>query len=381
MAACSLADVMAPYLGTRAQAPWNFAAGPSRLPDAVLARAGEAIFGRGEDGAAAIERPFTGTVFRDALIGARQRLTHLLDVPDNYRVLFLAGGAMHQFSAVPMNLLDPASGLRRIAFADSGYWSQRAMQEAGRYAEVAMIARHADSMPLAAPPLDDWQVPADCAYCHITANETVDGIVYPAWPDTGAVPLVADATSCFLSAPLDVSHFGLIYASAQKNIGPAGMTVVIVREDLLLRPAHSAPSPLCYRLQAAQDSRINTPPTLAIHLAGLVFDWIAESGGLTAMAAANRRKAELLYRAIDHSGGFYTAPVAPGHRSTTNVRFHLADDSLTERFLRDAEAAGLTHLRGHRHIGGVRASLYNAMPEAGVAALADFMAGFMRSHG
>jgi phosphoserine aminotransferase len=365
----------------RANAVWNFAAGPSRLPDAVLARAGEALFARGADGAAAIERPFTGAAFREVLAGARQRLTRLLDVPDNYRVLFLAGGAMHQFSAVPMNLLDPASGLRRIAFADSGYWSQRAMQEAGRYAEVTTIAKHAGSTSLAAPALDDWQVPPDCAYCHITANETVDGIAYPAWPDTGGVPLVADATSCFLSAPLDISKFGLIYASAQKNIGPAGMTVVIVREDLLLRPAHSAPSPLCYRLQAAQESCINTPPTLAIHLAALVFDWISESGGLTAMAAANRRKAELLYRAIDHSGGFYSAPVVPGHRSTTNVRFHLADDSLTERFLLDAEAAGLTHLRGHRHIGGLRASLYNAMPEAGVAALVDFMAGFMRSHG
>jgi phosphoserine aminotransferase len=360
---------------------WNFAAGPSRLPDAVLARAGEALFSRGADGAAAIERPFTGSALREVLTGARQCLTQLLGVPDNYRVLFLAGGAMHQFAIVPMNLLDPASGLRRVAYADSGYWSRRAMQEASRYAEVAVVARHAGNIALAAPALEDWQVPPDCAYCHITANETVDGVAYPKWPDTGSVPLVADMTSCFLGAPLDVSKFGLIYASAQKNIGPAGLTIVIVRDDLLLRPAAAAPSPLCYRLQAAQESCLNTPPTLAIHLAALVFDWIAESGGLPAMADANRRKAKLLYGAIDRSAGFYVAPVAPAHRSPTNVRFHLADEGLTERFLMDAETAGLTHLRGHRHLGGLRASLYNAMPLAGVAALVDFMAGFARRQG
>lgn len=381
MAASWRADTTMAQREAPARAAWNFAAGPARLPDAVLARAGAALFERGADGAAAIERPFTGAGFREVLADARQRLTALLGVPDHYRVLFLAGGAMHQFSMVPMNLLDPASGLRRVAYADSGYWSRRAMQEAARYAEVAVVARHAGELPLTAPPLDDWQVPPDCAYCHITANETVDGIAYPAWPGTGAVPLVADATSCFLSAPLDVSKFGLIYASAQKNIGPSGLTVVIVREDLLQRPALAAPSALCYRLQAAQDSCLNTPPTLAIHLAALVFEWIAESGGLVAMASANRRKSGLLYGTIDNSQGFYTAPVAHGHRSTTNVRFHLADERLTEVFLTDAAAAGLHHLRGHRQVGGLRASLYNAMPDAGVAALVDFMAEFARGHG
>lgn len=372
---------MEPNLPTRAGTVWNFAAGPSRLPDAVLARAGNVLFGRGADGASASERPFSDAAFRDVLAGARERLTHLLGVPGNYRVLFLAGGAMHQFSTVPMNLLDPSSGLRRVAYADSGYWSRRAMQEASRYAEVAVVARYPGSAPLSAPVLGDWHIPPDCAYCHITANETVDGIAYPSWPDTGIVPLVADATSCFLSAPLDVSRFGLIYASAQKNIGPAGLTVVIVREDLLLRPAAAAPSPLCYRLQAAQESCLNTPPTLAIHLAALVFDWIAEAGGLPAMAAATSRKAALLYGAIDHSAGFYVAPVAPGHRSMTNVRFHLADERLTEPFLSEAEAEGLTHLRGHRRIGGLRASLYNAMPETGVRALVSFMAEFARQYG
>lgn len=360
---------------------WNFAAGPSRLPDAVLARAGDALFRRGADGAAAIERPFTGKAVRAVLASARERLTQLLDIPAGYRVLFLAGGAMHRFSAVPMNLLDPASGLRTAAYADSGYWSRRAMQEAARFAEISVVARHNGSKALAAPNVDNWRLPQGCAYCHITANETVDGLAYPAWPDTGEVPLVADVTSSFLATPLDISRFGLVYASAQKNIGPSGMTVVIVREDLLRRPAQSAPSPLCYRLQAEQDGCLNTPPVMAIHLATLVFQWIAESGGLSAMVEANRHKADLLYQAIDRSGGFYTAPIDLAHRSITNVRFHLVDGSMTERFLIDAEKAGLANLRGHRHVGGLRASLYNAMPLAGVAALVDFMTEFRRCNG
>jgi len=367
--------------GAGARALWNFSSGPARLPDTVLARAGEVLFARGADGASALERPFTGASFREVLAGARQRLVRLLGVPGNYRVLFLAGGAMHQFSAVPLNLLDRARGLARIACADSGYWSRRAIDEAGRYAEVTVVARHAGATALSAPEGGQWRVPPGSAYCHITANETVDGIAYPEWPDTGPVPLVADASSCFLAAPLDVSKFGLIYASAQKNIGVAGLTVVIVREDLLQRPAALAPSPFCYRLQAEQDSFVNTPPTLAIHLAAMMFDWIADSGALPAMAAANRRKATLVYDAVAASDGFYVAPVAPAHRSNTNLRFHLADDALTARFLAEAEADGLANLRGHPHVGGLRASLYNAMPEAGAAALAGFMAGFARRHG
>lgn len=365
---------------TRSGTPWNFGAGPSRLPDAVLARAGDGLLRRAADGMAAIERPFAGTAFREILAAARERLARLLGVPDHYRVLFLSGGATHQFSAVPMNLLDPSSGLRRAAYADSGYWSRRAIAEASRFAETTVIARHAGDTPLAVPPLGEWTLPPDTAYCHITANETADGVAWPAWPETGPVPLVADASSCLLSAPMDVSRFGLIYASAQKNIGPSGLTIVIVREDLLHRPASMAPLPFQYRLQAAEESCANTPPMLAVHLAALVFEWIEACGGLTAMAAANARKASLLYRAIDESGGFYVAPVEPGHRSLTNARFHLGQACLTERFLDEAEAAGFLHLRGHRQHGGVRASLYNAMPEAGVEALVGFMADFAEQH-
>lgn len=356
---------------------YNFAAGPARLPDAVLERAREELLARGPDGASTLERPFTGDTFRALLHHAKARLAELLELPPNYRILFLAGGAMHQFSLVPMNILGAS---RQAAYADSGYWSRRAMAEGERYGKVILAARHPGPAPLAAPPLEGWDLPPDCAYCHITPNETAEGVAYPDLPDTGDVPLVADCTSSFLTGPLDVSRFGLIYASAQKNIGPAGLTVVIVREDLLERPAPLVPPPLSYRVQAEQDSCVNTPPTWAIHLASLVFDWIAEAGGLATMAAANHRKAETLYATIDGSGGFYTAPVAPAHRSRTNVRFHLGDGTLTEAFLAQAEARGLTHLKGHRQVGGIRASLYNAMPQAGVEALADFMNDFARGH-
>ena len=357
---------------------WNFAAGPARLPDAVLARAADELFRRGTDGACAIERPFTGEAFRAVLDRARARLAELLDLPANYRILFLAGGAMQQFSLLPMNLLGAS---KVAAYADSGYWSRRAMAEAGKLADAVVVARHPGEQPLAAPPLGRWTLPADCAYCHITPNETVDGIAYPELPDTGDVPLVADATSSLLMAPLDVAKFGVLYASAQKNIGPAGLTVVIVREDLLERSPAALPGPFSYRRQAEEGSCVNTPPTLAIHIAALVFDWLAEHGGLAEMAAASRRKAACVYGAIDASGGFYVAPVLPGHRSLVNIRFHLADPALTEVFLCAAEAAGLHHLRGHRQLGGLRASLYNAMPEIGAAALVGFMGDFARRYG
>jgi phosphoserine aminotransferase len=357
---------------------WNFAAGPARLPDEVLDRAAVELFRRGVDGASAIERPFTGDAFRAVLNQARARLAELLDLPANYRILFLAGGAMQQFSLLPMNLLGAS---KRVAYADSGYWSRRAMAEAGKLAEVAVVARHPGEQPLAAPPLGRWTLPADCAYCHITPNETVDGIAYPELPDTGEVPLVADCTSSLLMAPLDVAKFGVVYASAQKNIGPAGLTVVIVRDDLLDRSPPELPAPFSYRRQAEEGSCVNTPPTLAIHIAALVFDWLAERGGLAAMAAASRRKAAGVYGAIDASAGFYVAPVEPTHRSPVNIRFHLAEPALTEVFLSAAEAAGLHHLRGHCRLGGLRASLYNAMPEEGAAALAGFMADFARRYG
>ncbi|HEU4844978.1 MAG TPA: 3-phosphoserine/phosphohydroxythreonine transaminase [Burkholderiaceae bacterium] len=357
---------------------YNFAAGPAQLPAAVLEQARELWFAQADDGSTALERPFTGAAFGAALALARARLAALLALPDNYHILFLAGGATHQFSMVPLNLLGDATC---VAYADSGHWSQRAMGEAGRYADVTVAARYPGAQALAAPPLGRWQLPDDCAYCHITPNETADGIAYPGLPDCGSVPLVADVTSCLLTAPLEVARYGLLYAAAQKNLGIAGMTVVIVRDDLLRRPAPLAPSAFNYRLQAAQGSRVNTPPMLAIELAGMMFDWIAQQGGLAAMQASGQRKAALLYGAIDGSGGFFRAPVAPGHRSPVNVRFELAEPALTGRFLAHAAQCGLHNLGGHGHFGGLRASLYNAMPEAGVHALIACMADFMRRLG
>lgn len=357
---------------------WNFAAGPARLPDAVLQRATEELFRRGADGASSVERPFTGPAFRRAMAETSQHLADLLALPAGYQILFMAGGAMHQFALLPMNL---ARSGQRIAFADSGYWSRRAMAEGGNLLALLEVARHPGASPLSAPPLGCWQVPADCAYCHITPNETVDGVAYPALPDTDGVPLVADCTSSFLTAPLDIEKLGMAYASAQKNIGISGLTVTIIRQDLIERSPAKLPAVLSYRQQAAAGSCINTPPVAAILMAGMVFEWIADQGGLPAMAVANQEKATCLYAAIDTSGGFYQAPVLPGFRSPINVRFHLAAPELTEFFIAEAELAGLHHLRGHPSIGGLRASLYNAMPLAGVSALVDFMAEFARRHG
>ncbi|MHB1112670.1 MAG: 3-phosphoserine/phosphohydroxythreonine transaminase [Acidovorax defluvii] len=348
---------------------WNFAAGPARLPDAVLDRAAGEIFQRGADGACALERPFSGPDFRAVLARAKQRLTELLDLPANYQILFLAGGAMQQFSLLPLNLCRPQ---QRAAYANAGYWSARAMAEASRQADTVEFFPPADGV---------WAVPADCAYCHITPNETVDGSACASVPDTGAVPLAADCTSSFLTAPLAVEKFGVIYARAQKNIAPAGLTVAIIRDDLLERCPADLPAPFSYRRQAEANSCVNTPPMFAIQMAALVFDWIAEQGGLTAMAAAGQRKAARVYGAIDGSGGVFVAPVAVNQRSPVNIRFQLADPALSEAFISAAAAAGLHHLRGHAHFGGLRASLYNAMPEAGAQALAEFIADFARRHG
>lgn len=358
--------------------PYNFAAGPARLPDPVLARVRDTLFSRGADGAAPVERPFSSPSFREMMAEACGRLRALLDLPENYRILFLAGGAMHQFAMVPANLATPGA---TVAYADSGYWARRAMAEAAKLARVEVVARHAGEEALAVPDLGPWPLPPDCAYCHITPNETVEGIAYPGLPDTGNVPLVADCTSSLLTAPLAVERFGLIYAGAQKNLGIAGMTVVIVRDDLLERSRPDLPAVASYRLEAEADSCVNTPPMAAIHVAAMIFDWIASEGGLAAMGAANRRKAGLLYDAIDGSDGFYVAPAVVGHRSPVNVRFHCADRTRDEVFLAEAEIAGLHHLRGHSRLGGMRASLYNAMPQAGVEALVDFLADFRRRHG
>jgi phosphoserine aminotransferase len=309
---------------------------------------------------------------------AEADLRELLAVPANYKVLFLQGGASSQFAMVPLNLIGRTG---KADYMNTGSWSKKAIAEAKRYGEVNIAAdTFIDGKFTSAPAADALKLSADAAYVHYTPNETIEGVEFPYVPDTGAVPLVADMSSNILSRPIDVSRFGIIYAGAQKNIGPAGLTIAIVREDLIGHAMDSTPSMFKYDIHAGADSMYNTPPTYAWYLAGLVFKWLKAKGGLAGMAAINERKAKALYDAIDNSG-FYHNPVDPACRSWMNVPFTLADSELDAEFLKQAGAAGLKTLKGHRSVGGMRASIYNAMPEAGVKALIDFMADFERNNG
>lgn len=351
---------------------YNFAAGPGTMPGEVLCQAREELLERGRSGMSVMEMPFTGEAFQAIQRQAVQDLRELLDIPDHYQVLFLQGGASAQFALLPMNLL-PRGG--RADYLDSGYWSRKAMAEGGRYARIRVAASGAAYGYRCIPRQAEWQLDPDAGYCHITSNETVDGLAYSWLPDTGGVPLVADMTSDFLSRPLAIERYGVIYAGAQKNIGPAGLTVVIVRDDLLHSARPETPSVFNYRVQAESEGRFNTPLTYAIYLAGLVFRWLKRQGGLSAIAARNRRKSERLYEAIDASQR-YVCRARQEDRSPMNVCFDLADASLTAEFLAQAQRRGLLHLQGHPARGGVRASLYNAMPEQGVDALIEFMRDF-----
>jgi len=308
---------------------------------------------------------------------AEADLRRLMGIPEDYHVLFLQGGATSQFAMVPMNLL---RGRGRADYIDTGLWSRKAIKEARRYCEVNVAASSEAQGYTTIPPRETWRLDPQAAYVHYTPNETIGGVEFHWVPDTGEVPLVADMSSTILSRPVDVSRFGLIYAGAQKNIGPAGLTVVIVRKDLVGETLPGTPTMFDYAAHAEAGSMLNTPPTFAWYLAGLVFQWLLEQGGLEAMAERNRRKAEKLYAAIDASG-LYRNPVDPACRSWMNVPFTLADPRLDAAFLAEAEAAGLVALKGHRSVGGMRASIYNAMPEEGVDRLIEFMQDFERRHG
>lgn len=308
---------------------------------------------------------------------AEADLRELLSIPRNYKVLFMQGGAAAQFSAVPLNL---AAAGAPADYLDTGHWSQRAIVEARRFVLVRVAADEAISNYTTVPAQASLRFSADAAYLHYTPNETIGGVEFPYVPDTGGLPLVADMSSTILSRPLDVAPFGVIYAGAQKNIGPSGITVVIVREDLIGRARPGTPLVFDYRAVADAGSMQNTPPTFGWYFAGLVFKWLKREGGLAAMAARNRAKAAVLYAAIDASP-FYSNPVARECRSWMNVPFRLAKPELDQAFLAESEASGLANLAGHRAIGGMRASLYNAMPAEGVDALVDFMRDFERRYG
>jgi len=355
----------------------NFSAGPAVLPEEVLARAGDEMLDWHGSGMSVMEMSHRGKEFIGIAAEAERDLRALLAVPAHYKVLFLQGGATLQFAQVPMNLL---RGKGKADYVLSGQWSVKAAKEARALCDVHVAASSEDRRYGYAPAQAAWRLRGDAAYVHYCSNETIGGVEFHWIPDTGEVPLVADASSHLLSRPLDVSRFGLIYAGAQKNIGPAGLTIVIVREDLVGQARAGTPSVMDYKLQADADSMLNTPATYPIYVAGLVFKWLKALGGLGEMERRNLAKAQLLYDAIDASGLFRN-PVERADRSRMNVPFTLADERLDEPFLDGARERGMVQLKGHRSVGGMRASLYNAMPIEGVERLVAYMREFEARHG
>ena len=356
--------------------PYNFSAGPAVLPEAVLQRARDEMLDWRGSGMSVMEMSHRGKEFMSIAEQAEADLRELMGIPSNYKVLFLQGGASSQFAMVPLNLLGDAG---RADYLNTGQWSKKAIAEARRFGDINVAATSEAENFTTIPLPETWNLDPAAAYLHYTPNETIGGLEFQDIPDAGGVPLVADMSSTILSRPVDVSRFGVIYAGAQKNIGPAGLTVVIIREDLIAAPKDGTPAMFSYATHAKEGSMYNTPPTYGWYLAGLVFQWLKDNGGLEAMAETNLRKAEKLYAAIDGSD-FYANPVDPNYRSWMNVPFTLADANLDADFLAKAKQAGLLTLKGHRSVGGMRASIYNAMPEAGVDALVDFMADFEKSH-
>jgi phosphoserine aminotransferase len=357
---------------------YNFSAGPAVLPKEVLQQAQSELLDWHGSGMSVMEMSHRGKEFMGIAAAAEADLRELMGIPANYKVLFLQGGAHLQFSMIPLNLL---RGKASADYVNTGEWSKKAIGEAKKFGAVNVVANNADRNCTYVPAFDTWQCDPDAAYLHYTTNETIGGVEFNWIPQSGDVPLVADMSSNILSRPYDISKFGLIYAGAQKNIGPAGLTLVIVRDDLLGQVAAGTPTMLDYKIHADHDSMYNTPPTFAMYMAGLVFQWLKKNGGVAAMEQANVAKAGLLYAAIDGSNGFYHCPVALPDRSRMNVPFRCKDANLDAAFLKQAEARGMLQLKGHRLAGGMRASIYNAMPLAGVQALVDFMKEFATQHG
>lgn len=356
---------------------FNFCAGPATMPTAVLQRAQDELLDWQNLGASVMEISHRSADYIELASRAEQNLRTLMNINDDYAVLFLQGGASLQFAGIPMNLLSGVAD-----YLDTGAWSTKAYKEAARYdglGRINLVASGKDSNYTDVPSVDTWQLSEKADYFHYCSNETIHGVQIFDTPKVDA-PLVADMSSNILSAPINVNDFGLIYAGAQKNIGPAGLTLVIVQKELLGRAANICPSVMNYTAQAEADSMLNTPATYAWYLAGLVFEWMIEQGGVEAIAKINEQKAKLLYHAIDNSS-FYHNAVNPAYRSLMNVPFTLADSSLDKLFLEQAKQAGLLNLKGHRMVGGMRASLYNAVGLDAVEALVAFMVDFEKTHG
>jgi phosphoserine aminotransferase len=347
------------------------------LPQQVLETARDEMLDWHGSGMSVMEMSHRGREFIAIHAQAEAGLRDLLAIPRNYKVLFLQGGAIGQNAIVPMNLL---RGRSVADYVNSGEWSKKSIKEAKKYCNVNVAASSEDRHFSYVPRQETWLLSKDAAYVHICSNETIGGVEYHWIPDTGEIPLVADMSSDILSRPVDVSRYGLIYAGAQKNIGPAGLTIVIVREDLIGHALPITPSVFDYKQQAESDSMLNTPPTYAVYIAGLVFDWLKQQGGLTEIEKRNIAKAGLLYDYLDQSG-LFVSPVDKSDRSRMNVPFKLRDESLDEAFLKGAQQRAMLQLKGHRSVGGMRASIYNAMPIEGVKALVGYMQEFEKSHG
>jgi phosphoserine aminotransferase len=360
------------------QRKYNFSAGPAMLPASVMEQAQAEMLDWHDTGMSIMEVSHRGLEFKEVAEQAEHDLRELMAIPANYQVLFLPGGASTQFAMVPLNLLNTNT---QADYVDTGIWSKKAIQEAKKYGEVNVVTElgiENDLMTI--PPQTQWQTNPNAAYLHYTPNETITGVEFAWVPQTGDVPLVADMTSFILSRPVDVSQFGIIYAGAQKNIGQAGLNIVIIRDDLITPPSASTPSLYNYQLLSEHKSLYNTPPTYAWYMAGLVLAWVKKQGGVKAFAELNSRKAGKLYAMLDQNKNFYSNFVHPSCRSLMNVTFNLTNANLTADFLAQADLAGLSNLRGHQLVGGIRASIYNAMPDRGVDTLIEFMQYFMEKN-
>ncbi|MCK4840611.1 MAG: 3-phosphoserine/phosphohydroxythreonine transaminase [Methylococcales bacterium] len=356
---------------------FNFSAGPSTLPESVLLQAKEELLDWRGTGMSVMEMSHRGKEFLSIAEELKSDLIDLLDIPDNYKVLFLQGGATGQFAAIPQNILQ---GKDKACYVNTGAWSAKAIKEAKKYCDVLVSADAKDSNFTSIPDYSAWNVDREAAYLHYTDNETIHGVEFQDVPDFGDIPLVCDMSSNILSRSVDISKFGIVYAGSQKNMGPAGVTVVIVRDDLIGNAEKSIASVFDYDQQDNNGSMLNTPATYNWYLVGLVLKWVKQSGGIAAMQQHNRAKADKLYQAIEQSA-LYSNPVEKTVRSRMNVPFVLANAELDKEFLKLASERGLSSLKGHRSVGGMRASIYNAMPEQGVNALIDFMAEFEKNHG
>ncbi|MFC5701227.1 3-phosphoserine/phosphohydroxythreonine transaminase [Cohnella faecalis] len=357
---------------------YNFNAGPAALPLEVLQQAQEQFVEFDNTGMSLMEMSHRGAVYEKVHYETENLLRELLGIPEGYKVLFLQGGASTQFAMIPMNLLSPG---KVGAYVATGSWATKAIEEAKLFGDTAIAASSEADKYARIPSLTDVKIPDNAAYLHVTSNETIEGTQWQAYPDSGSVPLIGDLSSDILCRPIDVSRFGLIYAGAQKNLGPSGVTIAVIREDLIGKPSMTVPTMLRYSTHAKADSLYNTPPTFAIYMVNTVLKWVKANGGAAGMAARNGEKAKLLYDAIDGSGGFYRGFAESASRSIMNVTFRMGSEELEKQFAKESEANGFVGLKGHRSVGGLRASIYNAVPPESVQALVSFMKDFQSRNG